>query len=243
MARSFNTFTPAMVQAAALRCPINLGHGKGPVRVDASTGDWFAYPAKSEPVRRWRRACIDDLRQRKIRGGSYEGDVGHCLIGGKRFSLYPYCGYICRDDFVQWAEANFGVFWDSTNHREKLPEKPKAVVETIEPDLKIWKEIRALAREMKAPTDLMNEGSFNSLYEMKRTLAEYSLEIRRDEARNQFYIGTKVLADHLAATIAFREKHYPDAIHFFKSCAASCLRAALMIQEQHGSDAGKGDAE
>ena len=230
--KTINEMTRDMIMAAALKCP--LIKQKGVRQVNIESGDWFAYAAKTEITKRYRKACTKEVMNRKLLGSYYDGFLGSVKIGGKTFYHCPYSDMLVRSDFAQWAEANFDSFWDSELHRERLPEAPKGDTIKIRETLKIWKDIRRRALEMADPTGLLHEGSYNTLYDMKKTLAEYSLEIRRDEKAGRFYVSTKVLADHLAATIAYREKSYSDAMDFYLSCAASALKAALFIQKNHG---------
>lgn len=234
-------FTAEQFRAAALKCPIKLNEGKGPVRVDVTTGRWFAYPAKTELTKRYWKLCKQDLLTRQLRGGSYDGDVGTCVIGGKRFGFYPKSGMLVREDFALWCEAHYAEFWDAGRKREALPEEPSGPAITIDPQLKIWKDIRNRALALWPVTGIMRESSFNSMYDMEHALAEYSIEMQRDAKAKRFYVSTKILADQLAATIAFRQKHYSDAMRFYMDCAAAALKAALWIQEQYGEGAGKED--
>lgn len=234
MSRKIIDMTADMIRAGSLRCPLKLPHSQnGVVRVDASTGDWFSWPAKSEPVRKWRKICIDDLRQRELRKGSYPGDVGHCVICGKRFSLYPKSSMLVRDDYALWAEAHFDEFWDEKLHRERLPERDQTGEEVEqETAIEISKRVRQKVRQMREVTDLLEPGTWNSVYDMKRSLAEYAVSIRASEKNGWFFVGTKILADQLAATIAYREKHYSDAAEFFVEAAAAAMKAAQFIQEK-----------
>lgn len=233
MSRTVQDMTADMIRACALRCPLKLPGGNGVVRVNAATGDWFAYPAKSEPVKRWRKVCIDDLRQRELRGGSYPGDVGHCVIGGKRFSLYPRSGMLVRDDFALWAEAHIDECWDFHLHRERLPEKDPTGEEIAQDTIQeLSHKSRMRARKLLEVTDLLAPGTWNSLYDMKKAMAEYAVEIRRDEVNGRFYVGSKILADHLAANIAYRSKKYADCIDFLLSLSAAALKAAQFVQEK-----------
>lgn len=225
--------TTDMIMACALKCPIKLPHGKGAVKVEAGSGDWFAYRAKTELTKRWRKACIEDLRQRELRGGSYPGDVGHCVIGGKKFSLYPKSGMLIRDDFALWAEAHIDEIWDFHLHRQRLPDKPpENETVTVDPQLKMFKDIRQRALKMKDVDDLVEPGLWNTQYDMKKTLSEYALDIKRNERNGRVYISVKMLADLLAAQIAYREKHYSDSISFFLDLSADALKAAQFIQSK-----------
>lgn len=226
--------TADQFRAAALKCPIKLAEGKGPVKVDVSTGRWFAYPAKTEVTKRYWKLCKQDLLNRQLRGGSYDGDIGHCMIGGKWFGFYPKAMMLVREDFALWCEAHFAEFWNERANMEKLPEAPQGETITIDTNLKIWKDIRARALKLRTPTGLLHESSYSSMYDMKHALAEYTLELKRDEQAGRFYVSTKILADQLAATIAYREKQYSDAMDFYLECAAAALKAALHIQATHG---------
>lgn len=184
-------------------------------------------------TKRWRKACIEDLRQRELRGGSYPGDVGHCVIGGKKFSLYPKSGMLIRDDFALWAEAHIDEVWDFNLHRQRLPDKPpENETVTVDPQLKMFKDIRQKALKMKDVDDLVEPGLWNTQYDMKKTLSEYALDIKRNERNGRVYISVKMLADLLAAQIAYREKHYSDSISFFLDLSADALKAAQFIQSK-----------
>lgn len=233
MSRKVIDMTADMIRACSMRCPIKLPHGKGVVRVSADSGDWFAYPAKTEVTKRYRKACIDDLRSREVRGGSYAGDVGHCLIGGKRFSLYPKSGMLVRDDFALWAESHFDECWDERLHRERLPERD-TTGEDVEQEtaIEISKRVRQRVHKLSEVTDLIEPGAWNSLYDMRKAMSEYAVAIHKSELNGHLFVGTKILADHLAATIAYREKHYADAVDFFVDLAAGAIKAAQFVQEK-----------
>lgn len=232
--RKMIDMTADMVRACAMRCPIKLpSSSKGIVRVNAETGDWFAYPAKTEITKRWRKVCIEDLRQREMRGGSYVGDVGHCVIGGKKFSLYPKSGMLIRDDFALWCESHIDECWDFHLHRERLPEKdPTGDVIEQETAIEISKKVRQRVHKIAEVTDLIEPGAWNSLYDMRNAMAEYAVAIHKSELGGHLFIGTKILADHLAATIAYREKKFSDSVDFFVDIAAGAIKAAQFVQEK-----------
>lgn len=231
--------TPDMIMACALKCPIKLPHGKGAVKVEASSGDWFAYRAKTEVTKRWRKACIEDLRQRELRGGSYPGDIGHCVIGGKKFSLCPKSGMLVRDDFALWAEAHIDECWDFHLHRQRLPEKDVSGDEIEQETIQqLSHSARTRARKIRDIDDLVEPSLWNTQYDMKKTLSEYVLDIERNEANGRMYISVKVLADLLAAQIAYREKKYSDSIGFFLDVSADALKAAQFIQAKAAKECG-----
>lgn len=236
ISKKVEDLTADMLRACAMRCTIPLPHGKGAVKVPVDTGDWFAYPAKTEITKVYRKRCIADLRDRqlglKLNTNEFHGDFGKCRIGGKMFTLYPKSGMLVRDDFAIWCEKHVDECWDFHLHRERLPESDttgKAV--EVDPALKMWKDIRSRALKLKPVTDLLEPGTWNRIYDMKKTLSDYSLAIHAAESEGRMYVGTKILADQLAATIAYREKHYSDCIDFFLDLSAAALKAAQFVQD------------
>ena len=92
----------------------------------------------------------------------------------------------------------------------------------MDPQLKMFKDIRQRALKMKDVDDLVEPGLWNTQYDMKKTLSEYALDIKRNERNGRMYISVKMLADLLAAQIAYREKHL----------SADALKAAQFIQSK-----------
>lgn len=219
---------------------IVLPTATGKVGIDQiHAGNWIAYNAKSEEVKRYSKAAKHDLLQRQMRGGSYAGDVGHVVIGGKKFSLYPKCGCLVRDDFTVWAESQRN--WDSVltpTGRIRESTKPLTTDEVkVDELLHIWKNIRSRAMKMKTPTKLMMDGEWNPVFDMKRTLAQYSAQIEDAAKCGCFFPVSKIQADILAGLIAYRERSYADSIDFFLDMGATALKVARWIQEQHGAEA------
>ena len=225
----------SQVRHLALRCPLKLPQGNGPVKVPVDSGDWFAYPAKTEVTKKYRKRCIEDLRQRELRGGSYKGDVGHCVIGGKKFSLYPKSGMLMRDDFALWCEANADKHLDPFGRPRKVdaPERDETV--TVDTQLKIWKDIRARAIKLPAVTDLLADDMFMEEYRLKEQLAHDVLRMRAEKKTGNFYSFLKVDADVTAAVIALKEKKWSDAIDFMLEAASALLVSARFVQERHGA--------
>ena len=219
---------------------IVLPTAKGRVGIDqVLAGDWIAYNAKSEEVKRFAKAAKRDLLQRELRGGSYPGDVGHVVIGGKKFSLYPKCGCLVRDDFVVWAESPRN--WDAVlTPTGKIRESTKPLTtDEVKVDelLHIWKHIRAGAMKLRQPTKLMMDGEWNTVFDMRHTLSQYAGQIQSAEKAGCFYPVSKVQADMLAGLIAYRERKYGDAIDFFLDMGATAVKIARWIQETHGAEA------
>ena len=225
----------SQIRHLALKCPIKLPQGNGPVKVPADSGDWLAYPAKTEVTKKYRKRCIEDLRQRELRGGSYKGDVGHCVIGGKKFSLYPKSGMLMRDDFALWCEANAEKHLDPFGRPRKVeaPERDETV--TVDTQLKIWKDIRARAMKLPAVTDLLAEDMFLEMYRLKEQLAHDVLRMRAEKKTGNFYSFLKVDADVTASIVALKEKKWSDAIDFMLEAASALLVSARFVQERHGA--------
>lgn len=226
--------TADQIRAGALKCPIQL---KKKVGVQtAASGDYFAMPARHEAMKPYWRMAKKDLLDRELRGGSYKGDVGHVVIGGHRFSLYPKSQMLVRDDFALWCDAHSDEFL-SFDGRERLsdsiPEEQK--IEMVDTNLHQWKDIRKRAMSMGL-TCMAREGTWNTVYDMKQTLSQYAIEIARDSKEGRRYAVLKMQADMLAGLIAFREKHMKDAVNFFLELSAAALASARMIQEENNEN-------
>ena len=219
---------------------IALPTSTGKVGIDQiHAGNWIAWNAKAEEIKRFAKAAKHDLLARQMRGGSYEGDVGRVAIGGKRFCLYPKCGCLVREDFVVWAESPKN--WDSVlTPTGKIRESTKPLTTgevKVDELLHIWKDIRGRAMKMQTPTKLMMDGEWNPVFDMKRTLAQYSAQIADAAKHDCFFPVSKVQADILAGLIAYRERNYADSIDFFLDMGATAVRIARWIQERHGAEA------
>ena len=117
-----NDLTLDQIAAISLRCPMKMPQGNS--YKDILAGEFFFMPegAALDPVRlEWikfneqslaefakpfRKAALADLQDRRAKGASYEGDLGHVKIGGKAFTYYPGPKAIVRDGFAQWIDAN-----------------------------------------------------------------------------------------------------------------------------------------
>lgn len=224
-------FTLDMFKACALHCPLQLPKHDGPV--PAASGNWWVMPAKNESVKKFTRLAKKDLFEREMRGGSYEGDNGHVMIGGHKFTFYRKGSVLVREDFGMWCEANWRRFLkeDGTERESTKPlrvEEVKAV-----PVSRHSLTAKFRCQEMKEPTGLIPDESWNSLYDMKLQFQRYIAEIARDEHFGQFYVVTQLNADLLAAMISHKQRNYPEAINRFLNIAAAALKAADYESRMH----------
>ena len=226
------------VKSCALRCPIRL-----PVRdglAPVGTGEFFAYAAKSEEIRKYTKIAKRDLFDREMRGGSYKGDHGHVTIGKYRFTLYrttPAC--LIRDDFAQWMEANWHRVLNNDG-TERKSTKPLRV-ESVEclPINRHALEAKSRAKELNDPTDLLPEEAWNTQFDMDHQLRRYKDEIERDRLDGKAYIVTRLQGVLLAAMSQHRQRNYAQAVDCFISVAACAIKAAEFEARMHSKATGK----
>lgn len=193
-------------------------------------GDFLCWNAKAEEVKRFWRAAKKDLRDRQLRGGSYAGDYGRVLIGGRYFGYHPKCGMLVREDLAlvvsqHWRE----VLWDDGRIREpEAPEKREEV--TVDPLLHQWKDVRARALKLPEITGLMRPGEWNTDFDMRRTLNRLGEELARTEAAGEFYTVCRMQADMAAALVAYRSHDASGCIDHFLGLAATAIATAHWVQ-------------
>lgn len=198
-------------------------------------GNFWAWVAKTEECKKYWRAAKADLRQREINGTSYKGDAGHVTIGGRRFTFYPTSGMIVRDDFATWCEAHFGDYFFPTGKlkKEHKPESEPDVV--VEEHLKMWKEIRKRALDLKDVHFFYPEQAWHEEFDMRRDLMTLVGAFTDCVAQGELYPALKCDCDLLAAKIAYRKKEYAKAKDRLLDLAAAAMRAALLVQEKHAA--------
>lgn len=220
------------VKSLALRCPIQLPRKNGLTPVKA--GQFLAYTAKSEEVRRFYKIAKRDLFDRQVRGGSYDGDHGHVTIGGHKFTLYRTTPpALIRDDFATWIEANWHKVL-TNDGRERQSTKPLRV-EEVEclPIGRHAIQARFRAKELNEPTELVHEDAWNSQYDMEEQLHRYHAEIERDRKAGKSYIVTRLQGVLLAAMAQHRRRNYAEAVDNFISVAACAIKAAEFEARMH----------
>lgn len=219
------------IKACVLKCPLTLPKADGSVPV--SSGNFFAYPANNEVMKKYKRLAKKDLFERQIRGGSYDGDLGHVVIGGKKFSYYPKSSAIIRDDFAMWVDANWHKALNADgSERESTKPLRQDDVEVV-PIHRHSLTAKARCQDLSEPTDLIDADAWNTLYDMKHRLQKYITEMTYDEHNGRHYIVTKIQADLLAAMIAHKERNYARAIDEFLWVAAAALKAADYESRMH----------
>lgn len=220
------------VKSLALRCPITPPKAKTTTPVKAGT--FLAMPARGEEVRRFYKIAKRDLFDRQIRGGSYEGDHGHVVIGGHKFTLYrTKPETLIRDDFAAWIEANWHKVL-TNDGKERQSTKPLRVDDL--PCLSISRhalEAKCRAKGLAEPTELIHEDSWNTQYEMEVQLHRYNAEIERDRKAGRSYIVTKLQGVLLAAMAQHRQRNYAEAVDDFISVAACAIKAAEFEARMH----------
>lgn len=228
-----------MLRHLSLRCndtrAIVLKKPTGAVQADS--GDYFCFNARSEALRRYWKAAKKDLLARELNGGSYAGDVGHVLIGGKRFSFFPKSGMLVRDDFARWAEANWQRFCRMDGRPiETKPEQQDDVA--VDPALHMWKDIRKRAQALGAPAKFYADGMWHEEYVMRDDLRKLSTALETCRKRGEFYPMLKADCDLLAAKIAYRRREFAKAKGYLLELAAVAMRAALFVQQAHAVQGG-----
>lgn len=227
-----------MLRHLALRCAdtgaIKLRKPAGKVLADS--GDFFAWPARSEPLRDYWRAAKKDLRDRelglKTATDLYHGPHGRVRIGGKMFSLFDRSGMLVRDDFARWAEANWQRFCRMDGRPvETKPEQQDDVA--VDPALHMWKDIRKRAQALEAPAKFYADGMWHEEYVMRDDLRKLSTALETCRKRGEFYPILKADCDLLAANIAYRKRDYAKAKGYLLELAAVAMRAALYVQQAH----------
>jgi hypothetical protein len=223
------------IKSLALRCPISLPKSNGSVGV--KTGDWLSYPAKSEEVRRFYKQAKRDLLEREMRGGSYDGDHGRVMIGGKRFVLYRTTPHsLIREDFANWIESNWQKVL-TKDGKERQSTKPLRTDEVKPlPVGNFAMQARMRAKDLNEPTELIPEESWNSQFDMAKTLHRFHDEIERDRKRGQCYVVTRLQAVLLAAMAQHRRRNYAEAVDAFITVAACAIKAAEFEAKMHGKD-------
>lgn len=219
------------IKHLALKCPIKLPKANGSVAV--KSGDWIAYPAANEEVKRYTKAAKRDLFDREIRGGSYEGDLGKVVVGGHLFRLYPKAKALIRQDFATWIDANAdkyirkdGTFKESTKalHTEDLV--PLAIARHS-------LEAKIRARDLPKPTTLIRPECWNPIYDMKRRAHDYATEISSDRAQGVISAVTRLQFDQLMALCAYKDRNYKASVEAWLNVAAWALQAAEFVCNTH----------
>ncbi len=226
------------VKSCALKCPIGLPQRDGLSPV--AKGEFFAYAAKAEEIRKYTKIAKRDLFDREMRGGSYKGDHGHVTIGGHKFTLYrttPPC--LIRDDFANWVTANWHKVLNNDG-TERKSNKPLRV-ESVEclPINRHAFEAKARAKELNDPTDLLPEEAWNTQFDMDRQLRRYKAEIEHDRLQGKAYVVTRLQGVLLAAMSQHRQRNYAEAVDCFISVAACAIKAAEFEARMHSKATGK----
>lgn len=220
------------VKTLALRCTIQLPKRTGLVPLDR--GEFLAYAAKAEEIRRYTKIAKRDLFDRELRGGSYPGDHGHVTIGGKRFTLYKTTPpTLIRDDFSLWIEANWHKVLNSDGS-ERKSNKPLRVddVKCLPVSAHAF-QAKMRAKDLNEPTELIHEDAWNTEYEMEEQLHRYHAEIERDRKAGKYYIVTRLQGVLLAAMAQHRRRNYAEAVDDFISVAACAIKAAEYEARMH----------
>lgn len=232
-----NDMLPIHFEVLACHCKIQLPKKLETGRPNLADGQWFVFGAKTELTRKYRKACIEDLRSREMRGGSFPGDTGKCKIGGKTFIHYPKANVLCREDFVRWAEAHWSEYI-SPDGRIKTSSKPKKQEDVIPlPINRHALEVKVRAKELEMPTDIVEHETLADVYALKKELLKLGLELDNDKRRGKSFAATLIRATFLAAIIEHKERNYADAVSLFLDLAACALKAAEYEALEHSAPA------
>lgn len=224
------------IKHLALRCPIKLKKTDGWEAI--RTGNWIAYPAASEVVKRWTRAAKNDLRDREIRGGSYEGDLGTVRINGHLFRLYPKAKALIRQDFATWIDCNA----DKYLRKDGTPKESTKALHTDDlvpmPVSRHSLAAKVKARDLPKPTTLICPECWNSEYDMKKRAKDYAEELASDRARGVISAITRLQHDQILALCAYRDRNYKASVEAWINVAAWALQAAEYVCNMHAKATG-----
>lgn len=220
------------IKYLALKTTLKLAKHDGLVPV--KSGNWFAYPAQNEEVKRFTKKAKDDLRFRQLRGTSYEGDLGKVVIGGKTFFYFPKSKALIREDFAAWCDTHADQ-WIKKDGGEKQPSTPLHI-EELAPQAagRMYLDVKDRVKRLPEATGLLREENFNTLYDMAKTANDYNHETQMDfKDGKKYFAVTHIQANLLNAIIAYRERKYKTAVEVFLDVAANAVQAAEWICNNH----------
>lgn len=221
-----NELTLDEISTLSLRCPMKMPENISYEEVRA--GAFFFLPANNEVMKPYRKAALADLQERRMKGVSYESDLGHVTIGGKRFTYYPGPKAIIRDSFAQWIDAN----------AHRLVRKDGNLAGTTKPlrqdDVKSvpWSRqsltAKARAQDLPEPTFGLPKGA--AAMAGKCALAP---DITTTLGKKTFDVQSMFAIEWMKAFAFYHQRSYAKSIDHFVWIAAIALKAAEHIARMH----------
>ena len=221
-----NELTLDQIASISLRCPMKMPECTS--YQDILAGSFYFLPAGKEEMKPFRKAALADLQDRRAKGASWEGDLGHVKIGGKAFTYYPGPKAIVRDHFAQWIDANAHRLIRKDG---KLAETTKALhqddVKAV-PYARHSLTAKTRAQELPEPTfDLTKDGA--SMAAQTSMLPGVAGKI----GKKTFETTTMMSVEVAKAYAYFHQRSYAKSIDHFLWVAAIALKAAECIARMH----------
>ena len=221
-----NDLTLDQLAAISLRCPMKMPQGNS--YKDILAGEFFFMPAGNEEMKPFRKAALADLQDRRAKGASYEGDLGHVKIGGKAFTYYPGPKAIVRDGFAQWIDANGDrLVRKDGNLAETTKALHQADVKAV-PYARQSLTAKSRAQDLPEPTfDLGRDtaGMIGSAAMMP--------SVKEKLGKKTFDVATMMSCESAKAFACFHQRSYAKSIDHFVWVAAIALKAAECIARMH----------
>ena len=224
-----NDLTYDQLSVLSLRCPL---HVSGDFTYqDIKAGNFLFMSASNEVMRPFRKAALADLQDRRAKGCSYEGDLGHVKIGVKSFSFYPGPRAMVRDDFSRWIDANA----DRIVRKDgKLAESTKAFHQedvTALPFSRHSLTAKTRAQELPEPTFDMSQDAAAMAANFSQIAG---IETRR--GKKTFEAFNFLLLEIQKALVDFHRRSYAKAVDHFIWTAAIALKSAECIARMHSKE-------
>ena len=221
-----NELTLDQIAALSLRCPMKM-----PERTsyqDILAGSFNFMPAGKEEMKPFRKAALADLQDRRAKGASYEGDLGHVKIGGKAFTYYPGPKAIIRDHFAQWIDA----------HGDRLVRKDGNLAQSTkalhQDDVKAVPYARQSLTAKTRAQDLP-EPRFDLVREEASIIGKLTMApgIEEKLGKKTFELDYMMGIEQAKALACFHQRSYAKSIDHFLWVAAIALKAAECIARMH----------
>ena len=214
------------IAAISLRCPMKMPECVSYKNILA--GEFFFMQAGKEELKKFRKAALADLQDRRAKGVSYEGDFGHVKIGGKAFTYYPGPKAIIRDSFAQWIDANAHRLVRKDGN---LAEMTKALhQDDVEAVSYARHSLSAKSRAQDLP-----EPTFDLSKDAAAFIAECSTfpGIAGNLGKKTFNATDMMIAELSKACASFQRRSYAKSIDHFLWAAAIALKSAECIARMH----------
>lgn len=221
-----NDFTYDEIAALSLRCPMKMPECTS--YQDILDGSFYFLPAGKEEMKPFRKAALADLQDRRAKGASWEGDLGHVKIGGKKFTYYPGPKAIISDHFANWIDANAHRL---VRKDGKLAESTKALHQD---DVKAVPYARqSLTAKFRAQD--LPEPRFDLVREEASIIGKLTMApgIEAKLGKKTFELDYMMGIEQAKALAYFHQRSYAKSIDHFVWVAAIALKAAECIARMH----------